>query len=176
MLSASCPPEAKTRLEETIKLVESTVERMRGIMAEYRPPMLDAYGLTAALYWYAEQFTRRTGIHVQIEDRFMRQSRLPVGLEIGLFRIVQEAMTNTAKHAQASEISINLTQSDSELMLVVQDNGQGFEVEQASTTSGHWGLVIMRERAAALGGTLRIEPGPLNGIKITARLPYVGKR
>lgn len=176
-LSQDCPEALQIRMDDTIKLVEDTVEHIRSIMAEFRPPVLDAYGLTAALYWYAEQYTRRTNIEVMVNDRGLLDTRMAPDVEIGLFRIAQEALNNAAKHSKASRIDINLSHFSQTVNMEIHDNGVGFDLnKRKSDKLSHWGLAIMRERTESLGGRFLIQSKPTQGVTLTVAVPGVVKK
>jgi PAS domain S-box-containing protein len=160
------PPETATkmatRIDDSLKLVEETVERIRDVMAELRPPVLDDYGLMAALNWYGRQFSERTGIATAVEGEEL-MPRLPLATETALFRITQEALTNVAKHGQAKQVIISLKSEEEKFYLTIADDGIGFEQQQQQQ---QWGLINMRERAQAVGGTLNIETAPGKGTKV----------
>ncbi|NIS81245.1 MAG: PAS domain S-box protein [Anaerolineales bacterium] len=160
-------------LDDSFILVEKTTERIRGVMSELRPPMLDDYGLLATLQWYGEQFSDRVGIDVTVSgDEPI--PRLSSSVEGALFRISTEALTNVAKHAQASKVIVSIDQTDKLLQLVIADDGVGFETRHPSLDNqeGGWGLLIMSERAEALGGTCKIEPRDSNGgTRVVAEIP-----
>ncbi len=159
------------RLADTEKLVIESVKRMRSTMTELRPPMLDQYGLTAALYWYSEQYQRRTGIHINVNDRYMKNTRLPTEVEIALFRIAQEALNNVAKHASATQVDIELFEEDGNVMMAITDNGIGFDAkDQKLRNLQHWGVPLMRERARAINGKFLLRSVPGQGTQIVVQL------
>jgi signal transduction histidine kinase len=171
---AAGPPVAKSvdgRLQEARKLVEQLTEQVRDVMSDLRPPMLADYGLLAALRWYAKQFARRTGlaIDVQGEQPF---PRLPEEMELVLFRIAQEAFNNVAKHAQATQMTITLAAEDSQVRLTVADNGRGMALADAVDPEQPqgWGMLIMRERAEAIGGRFRFQSEPDKGTTIEVEI------
>ncbi|MBN1452124.1 MAG: PAS domain-containing protein [Anaerolineales bacterium] len=160
-----------SRLADTEKLVQESVARMRSIMAEFRPPMLDQYGLAAALYWYSEQYTRRTNIAVKVDDQYLKDTRLPSELEIALFRIAQEALNNVAKHAKASQVNIELLESQGNILMTVTDDGVGFDTKKPGASSpAHWGVTNMRERARAINGEFLLRSVPGQGTQIAVRV------
>jgi PAS domain S-box-containing protein len=161
-----------SRLADTENLVRESVKHMRSTIAEFRPAMLDQYGLTAALYWYSEQYHRRTQIKVVINDQYMKNTRLPAEIEIALFRIAQEAMNNVAKHAKAKQVEIELFEDEGDIMMAITDDGIGFDMQsQATKLPDHWGLTLMQERARAINGEflLRSVPGQGTQIVVQAR-------
>lgn len=157
----------RSRLEDSLTLVEQTAERIRDVMANLRPPVLDDYGLVAALHWYVDQFARRTDIAVTVESE-EPVPRLDARVENTLFRIAQEALTNVAKHAQATQVTVTTKVDNRTLRLVVADNGIGFDPAHLPAPDGysHFGLLIMSERAEAVGGVFHIESRPGSGTKL----------
>ena len=148
-----------------------SVKRMRSTMTELRPPMLDQYGLTATLYWYSEQYQRRTEIQVNINDRYMENTRLSSEIEIALFRIAQEALNNVAKHADATRIEIELFEESGNIMMAVTDNGVGFDTKrQISRNRQHWGVPLMQERARAINGEFLLRSVPEQGTQIVVKV------
>ena len=171
LLPRDIPNGAITRLADTEKLVIDIIKHMRSTMTELRPPMLDKYGLTAALYWYCEEYHRRTEIQVNINDRYMKNSRLPSETEIALFRITQEALNNVAKHANATKIEIELFEEDGNTMMAITDNGLGFDTKtQNVRLLQHWGVPLMRERARAINGEFLLRSVPGQGTQIVVRV------
>lgn len=145
-------------VDDALSLVDKTTERIRGLMSELRPPMLDDYGLVTALRWYGEQFSHRAGIEVVLSGD-EPNPRLPARTEIALFRIATEAMTNVAKHAAASNVSIHVAVDEENVRLVVSDDGVGFDAKHpfGEGRERGWGLLTMAERAESVGGTFMIE-------------------
>ncbi|BBA68799.1 Oxygen sensor histidine kinase NreB [Geobacter sulfurreducens] len=161
----------RARIEDTERLIEDISRTVRGLTAKLRPPVLDDYGLPAALRWHADLFSRRTGIEVtvQVADSI---PRMPAEKEIALFRIVQEALTNCSKHANAGNVKVFLDHGDGRVRLSVVDDGTGFAIESASPTpaGSGWGLTIMRERAELIGGTFRLDTAPGKGTVLTVEI------
>ena len=152
-MSEETPASVRSRLDDSLSLVEQTTERIRGVMADLRPPVLDDYGLVAALHWYTERFTERTSIAIAVEGE-EPLPRLAVHIENALFRIAQEALTNVAKHAQATQVTVTVAAEDGTLRLAVADDGIGFDLAHLTEPDGGrgWGLLTMSERAEAVGG------------------------
>jgi signal transduction histidine kinase len=151
-------------LNDSMALVEETTRRIRGVVSELRPPMLDDYGLVATLRWYGQEFFRRSGIHVHMtgDDLVPR----PIwSIENALFRIAVEALTNVAKHSGAHRVEISVEGDDEKTVLVVRDDGVGFEAREPFPDDGSrgWGLLTMSERAEAVGGKLAISSNPDSG-------------
>jgi two-component system sensor histidine kinase UhpB len=144
---------------------------------DLRPPMLDDLGLEAALQSLVQDFSQRWPVRATFTSS--RLGRLPAVVELVLYRIVQEALSNVAKHANASQVRLRLTRRGRALLLVVEDDGCGFDVEATkhSRESG-LGLFGMEERLALVGGTLRVESVAGEGTRVSAevRLPRRGRR
>jgi signal transduction histidine kinase len=147
-----------------------TMARARDLMAVLRPPALDDYGLVAALRTFAESQSARLDLPIDVDgdDLSPRPSQM---LEGALFRIAQEAVINTARHASATRICIEVAERDDRIILTVEDDGVGFDASAPGSRPDHWGLRNMRERARAIGGTLRIETTPGSGTRIIADAP-----
>ncbi len=157
------------RLKDSMNLVEETTTHIRNVMAELRPQMLDDYGLLAALRWYGDLFSERTQIPVEVRGK-EPSSRPSLIVETVFFRIAQEALTNVAKHAQATLATVTFEDVETHLRLIVEDNGRGFNVTTLSSSKepSGWGLTTMKERAASLAGSVRILSEPGNGARIIA--------
>ena len=158
----------KRRLEDSLKLVDGTLQSIENVMADLRPALLDEYGLGAALAWYGEEYSQRTGIHVSV-DAHESGSALRPETAVALFRIAQEALNNAAKHSSARRIRVLLEEKDGELMLSAIDDGCGFDPAQAPR--GRWGMTTMRERAQAAGGRLAVDSYPGKGTTVRATVP-----
>lgn len=175
MVEQRLPPDAPAavygHLQDAIDLIGQTAQRVRTVMAELRPPVLDDYGLVAALRWYGQQFSQRTGLAVNVKDRGVATRYAPAA-ETALFRIAQEALNNVAKHAMASRVVITLQCEDSKICLTIADNGQGFRVGAAPQASDdpHWGFLTMQERALAVGGALHVTSQPGAGTTVVVEL------
>ncbi len=160
-------PDITERLDDIRALTDDATASIREICADLRPPVLDYAGLPAALEGYARQFTKRTGIAVLL-DCTQRDVRLAPELESMLFRIVQEALTNCAKHARAASIVVSLRLEDGPIALTAVDDGVGFDPDLLGKTThtGGLGILTMREMAEFFGGRLSIESRPGHGTRI----------
>lgn len=172
-LASLAPKSRRTPLRERIagmlEMLDDTVASLRRISADLRPLMLDDLGLDAAIEWLARDAARRMGIEVtvRLDDSV---PALDERMSIALYRMVQEALTNIARHARASDVHIELSQQSGELVLSVCDNGVGFP-ERAEAKEGSFGLLGIRERALALGGTMEVDNPPAGGGRLCVRLP-----
>jgi PAS domain S-box-containing protein len=170
-LASHGPPEHRSRLSDCSALLESTVDSIENVMSELRPPMLDDYGLLPALRWYAKDFSERAAIQVEVvgDDQV---ERLAPEIEITLFRIVQEALVNVAKHAQATHVRIELDQMNEQCTIKVRDNGIGMAGSRRHRPG--LGMVTMRERAQAIGGRFDVHSVPASGTQISVEIPLYG--
>jgi PAS domain S-box-containing protein len=159
------------RLDDALVMVQETTRRIRDVMANLRPPVLDDYGLITAFKWYGNQFAERANCRVIVRGE-EPSPRLTTLVENTLFRIVQEALTNVAKHAQATEVVVSLEQENGLIRMVIADNGLGFEpgelVEPGERQS--WGMLTMSERAEAVGGCCRIESRSGQGTRVVVEV------
>lgn len=165
------------RVEQLQKVTKHTSETIQSLAYELRPIALDDLGLAATLEFYLEEWSSRYRMEVHFESSGVSNLRLNPNVEITIYRIVQEAVTNILKHANASRVSVILDRTSERMMTIVEDNGQGFDVD-AMLTNGEMrhplGLVSMRERAEMLGGTLKIESSPGMGTTLFVRIPLNG--
>jgi signal transduction histidine kinase len=157
-------------LRETTSTLLDDIKRLaRGL----RPSVLDDLGLVPALERLTLDISRVHDVEVSLETAGLSAARLPELVEVTVYRIVQESLNNTVKHAQARTAQVNVTRTGDELVVTIQDDGCGFEAQSAQKlmADGHLGLAGMRERAALLGGSLLIESKPDAGTLVRARLP-----
>ncbi len=165
--------EAKTTTmaRRTLAMVDDTVEEIRRAVNQLGPAVLDDVGLQAAIQRAADDLTEATSVPVEFD--YAVDSALDASVEMTIYRLVQEALTNVARHAEASEVAIEVEQTDETLRLVLTDDGKGFDLEAVGPRRR--GLVGMRERVELLGGTLRLQAAPGQGTRIEVGLP-VGAR
>ena len=150
------------------ELVVSTLRDVRGLAVELRPTALDDFGLVPALERLADTFREKTGVEVAIEAQ-LGEARLEPSLETTLYRLVQEALTNVLKHADARHVSISLVRKDGSVSAVVEDDGRGFSPETPRREA--LGLVGMRERVGLVGGRISIESAPGAGTTLAVEVP-----
>jgi PAS domain S-box-containing protein len=166
LLGEDAAPEVLSRLDDAGQLVKATTDQVRCMIADLRPPMLDDYGLLPTLRWCGEILAERTGVHVEVRGE-NPDPRLPPRAEDALVRITQEALTNVAKHARASRVTITLSEERETVRLIIEDDGVGFDpAAEARAGSETWGLVTMTERAEAVGGCCRTESQPGEGTSV----------
>jgi len=155
------------QLAEAQRIVDELTLQVRQLSMDLRPTALDAYGLLPTLRGHTERYEVQTGIAVDLRAEGLNQ-RFPAPIEITAYRIVQEALTNVARHAETSDVTVQLLADEQTLTVSVRDSGLGFD---PATIYGATGLSGMRERAELLGGTMEIDASPGTGVRITAELP-----
>jgi len=165
----------KTRLGEAQRLVNDLITQVREMSLELRPAMLDDLGLLAALLWHFERFTAQSRVRVTFKHSELEGRRFASEVETTAYRIVQEALTNIARHAGVSEVTVHLSASQDLLSLQIKDQGTGFDPEVSLASGTSTGLAGMRERAELLGGHLTVESAPGAGTRVTVELP-LGRR
>lgn len=158
-------------LEETKKLAEQTLQSARSISMGLRPAMLDELGLGPALQWQAREFSRRFQIPVNLEIPSDLRD-LPDQHRTYLYRIVQECLTNCARHSQARQVHVSVKQEEDAISLRVADDGAGFD-RRANAGRGGLGLLGISERVRELGGEITIDSAPGKGTEIKLRIPVL---
>ena len=167
-------PSALDRLRELQELANGLSQEVHSLAWELRPPALDDLGLHTALQRYVEQWSERSGVAVDWHTNGVTSQRLPSEVETTLYRVVQEALTNVLKHAQASRVSVILRVAADNVLAIVEDNGKAFDAEftmHALDPSYKLGLIGMRERVLLVNGTLNIESVPGHGTTMYVRIP-----
>lgn len=170
--------EMRQRLADLRCVLATTLTQVRQLAYELRPTILDDLGLVAALHRYAAQFGQRFGVSVEIQASGLNGQRLPPEVETTVYRVVQEALLNAARHAHCASISIILQARQNQLVAIVEDDGCGFDARQmfgAEDGKGRLGLYGMRERAELVGGQIEIESTPGHGCTIFLRVPWAQK-
>jgi PAS domain S-box-containing protein len=162
------PHAAAARLDDALRLAEDLGRDIHDLATRLRPAVLDDIGLHAALRQLVGDYTRRYGAVLDFQAAWLQWERLPADLETLLYRVVQEALTNVARHARACRISVVVERHSGDVIAIVEDDGVGFD--PSATAQGRLGLVGMRERVMLAGGTLEIESGPGEGTTVIARV------
>ena len=176
LASVPTPVEHDRRVADTIGLLDRMIGLVRTISLDLRPPLLDELGLSVALRGYLEAQERRSGVAIEFDVSGV-PARLPEDLQITVFRVVQESVTNVFRHAGASRVEVDLQGNATRLALRVVDDGRGFDLGEAlerAAVGRHLGLMGMRERIESMGGTLSIESSPGRGTDIRAQIPLPG--
>ncbi|MGH7900426.1 MAG: PAS domain S-box protein, partial [Thermodesulfobacteriota bacterium] len=156
-------------IEAMSKLVDNAVQTVQEISAELRPVVLDDLGLTAAIEWQAQEFQTRMGIRCRFTSS-LENITLDKERSTAIFRILQETLTNVARHANATRVNISLKEKAGNLVLEVRDNGEGIS-KNAISNPKSLGLIGIRERAILLGGKVKISGSPGKGTTITVQIP-----
>jgi signal transduction histidine kinase len=170
MMAGGLPDASRGRLEAAGNLVNELLQRVRQLSVDLRPGVLDDLGLVAALLGQFDRFGKQTGIRVHFEHQGVER-RFPPDIETAAFRMVQEALTNVARHAGARVVTVRAWSDGAQLGIQVRDDGHGFETGAAGPGAASRGLVGMRERLELLGGRLTIDSAPGQGCRLTGELP-----
>jgi signal transduction histidine kinase len=169
-LRTEVEPRVRTALEEARDLSENALRSVRDMSQLLHPSALDDFGLPATLTTYLRTFSHRTGIRAQLAETL--EARLAPDIEVAVYRIVQEALSNVARHSGATACTVSLNSGRGALRLVIEDNGRGIGPVATRLTSGRGlGLIGMRERAQALGGTFTIRDRDGGGTIVAVTLP-----
>lgn len=163
----------KEKLNELTSLLDNTVQSVRRIASELRPSMLDDLGLAPAMEWHLIEFGKRSGIKTSFHEP-NEELEISKPIKTGLFRILQESLTNVAKHSKATKVHVELAEKNNHLLLRIKDNGKGFhqqEAEQKKTL----GILGMKERTAMMGGSYEIRSEPGKGTEISVDIPLPSK-
>jgi signal transduction histidine kinase len=139
---------------------------------DLRPIVLDDLGLMHALLWHFDRYRQQTGIDVHFSQTGIEGRRFSQEVETAAYRIIQEALTNVARHARVREVNVHVWASGQMLTVQVEDRGRGFDAEEVMTARASGGLAGMGERAELLGGVLTIDAAPEVGTNLTANLPF----
>lgn len=166
-------PQGQERIRDTRDLAHQTLRAVRNMSLDLRPSALDDLGLLPALRWYVKEYQQKCGIEADLTVNGLKE-RLSPEAETALYRIIQESLTNTAKHAHARHVWVTLTEDGLLLRATIRDDGQGFDA--VSMLRRHWqdrglGLAGMRERAALIDGAVEVESEPGAGALVTVTIP-----
>jgi signal transduction histidine kinase len=165
--------DARAAVGSLRELVVSTLQDVRRLAVELRPSALDDFGLVPAIERLAATVAEQSQLEVDVAAR-LGERRLPRDAESVLYRTAQEALTNIVKHAAAARVSITLVRKEGSAVVVVEDDGRGFD--PGSVRDGALGLTGMRERLALVGGRLSVESSPDSGTSLVAEVPVAGAR
>lgn len=167
--------EARSRIADTRKLAHQTLRAIRNLSIDLRPSALDDLGLLPALRWYVKEYQQKFSISVDLQVTGLKE-RLTAEMETALYRIVQESLTNIARHARAQKVSVEMKETGNMITATISDNGIGFDADQLQKTPGPgqergWGLVGMRERARLLDGSVTITSHLGSGTTVHVQIP-----
>lgn len=162
--------EAVKKKTEALKgMLDETVKSVRRISSELRPSVLDDMGLAVAIEWHLAEFEKRSGVKTKL-NKTDKELVLTDAMKIGLFRIVQESLTNVARYAEAKNVVVSLGQNENDLLLSIKDDGVGFDKEKIATKKT-LGILGMKERTNMMGGEYEIKSIPGNGTTVTVKIP-----
>ena len=163
-----------SRIKDSLDIISQTGDRIRDVMTHLRPQILDDFGLIAALRWYIDLFASRVDFSVILQAEELNL-KLAAPVEDTLFRIAQEALTNAAKHARPSLVTLTISSYNDMVYLIISDDGVGFALadQAAPAEKRHWGLITMAERATAIGGYCRVESQPGKGTRVIVEAPHL---
>lgn len=164
------PAAAESSIDLAIRLTEETMEQIRSLAHMMRTPSLDVLGLDVTLAGLCKEFGERTGLNIEYQGADIDQ--LPEMVAISLYRVVQEGLTNIARHARATQVTVTLRREGDDVVLTVEDNGDGFDAQRVMQGVGQGiGLAGLDERMQTLGGSLAVFSEPGGGARLTARVP-----
>ncbi len=174
-LTVAGQPVPAQQIQEIVNFATSALGELRQLIADLRPSQLDDLGLVAALRWYVQEYERRTqlGVAFVVDGT---PSRLPAEYETVIFRITQEALTNIAKHARATQVTLTVSYYLARICVTIADNGSGFDPATLHGRDGQrpgWGLFGIRERALLLGGQCEIDSAPGAGSQVHVEIPLL---
>ena len=164
----------RAKVDATMRLVDDTIWRVRRLSSQLRPPVLDKLGLVAAIEWEAKEFERRAGVRTRTQLS-AEHVALDPGRATAVFRMVQEALTNVATHAQATRITVAVRETNGAVTVTVSDNGRGIPRERFGSVDS-LGMLGMRERAALLGGAVDVRGNRPHGTVVTLSIPLAERR
>lgn len=168
MMQLMVPAAQAGKLRDAQALAAGLLEQVRNLSLDLRPTMLDDFGLLPALKWHFDRYRSRTGIRVAFHQRGVKQ-RFEPRIETAIYRVIQESLTNVARHARVTEAAVSLVMRGGSLSLIVADRGAGFDPGGIDRRTA--GLLGMQERIATLGGRMTIQSKPGDGVLVTATVP-----
>ncbi len=168
-------PEIRRRMSEMSIMLQEVIKAVRDLSYYLRPSVLDEMGLVQAIFQYCHDFSEDNGINVDFHSAGMKNLKLDFDTEINLYRLIQESLTNIKKHADADHVTIRLVAAFPNIILRIEDNGKGFDVQKRLATLSEekrMGIRSMEQRAKLLQGEMEIQSRPMQGTKISITLPY----
>jgi signal transduction histidine kinase len=169
--ACSSSTELKEQFDALVVVAQQLDRDVDDLVWQLRPTALDDLGLRAALTNYVHDWSRRFGILARLHTSGLLDERLAPDIETSLYRIAQEALNNVAKHSQATEVDVMLDRRPDCVMLIIEDDGVGFDADSETGNGQGFGLISMQERAALVGATLQIESAEGQGTTILVRRP-----
>jgi signal transduction histidine kinase len=176
---AGNPRSLQQKIARTQRLVEKSVDIVHRFARELRPTVLDDLGLIPALHAFMKEFTKQTGIHIRFTTFTSRRiKQLNNDTRTVFYRVAHEALTNVARHAQASLVEVNIEKLPNAVCLKIKDNGKSFQAQRVmhSKQNTRLGLIGMRERLEMVGGSFSVESAPGKGTTVRAQIPLANRR
>ena len=170
------PPEIRRRVSEMSRTLQESIKAVRDLSYDLRPPVLDETGLLRILLQYCHDFSEDTGINVDFHAAGMKDLKLDFDTENSMYRLIQEGLANIKKHANADHVTIRLVPN---IILRIEDNGRGFDVKKRLATitkEKRMGIRSMEQRVKLLQGEMELQSRPMQGTKISIKLPYKDKK
>ncbi len=171
--------EKKKRVSELSEIIQGTITSVRGLAYDLRPPGLDQLGLIQSVFQYCEDFSENTGLVIDFKAAGMDGLKVEPDIEINLYRLVQEGLNNIKQHAEANRVIVKLVASFPNIILRIEDDGKGFDVEGRllrASKEKRMGLGSMEERVSLLNGSIRIQSRLMEGTKIVIEIPFKEKK
>lgn len=172
------PDRIRERFLQFSQTLQKSINKLRNISYDLRPPGLEDYGIVNILNEYAHDFSRQTGLHVEFIHDGVKDQRFDYNIEINLYRLVQEGLNNIKKHAAAGHATIRFSAAYPNLILCIEDDGRGFDVEEyrkRPPREKRMGIRSMEERTTLLKGKITLESGPNKGTKVRIEIPFEGR-
>jgi signal transduction histidine kinase len=170
-------PEIRKKVAQLSRLLDRTIFTVRDLAYDLRPPGLDEMGIVQALAMFCDDFSEKTRIRTEYHSVGIEKMKLDFNTQINLYRMIQEGLNNIHKHAEASRAVVKLTAAFPHILLRIEDNGKGFDVEKRAReidSGKRMGLRSLQERTHLLGGVMIVSSKPAKGTKILIKLPYAG--
>jgi signal transduction histidine kinase len=168
-----------TKLRSAKNDIDNLIREVRGISSNLRPTALDHFGMVTALRLLCSESKKLHNVNINFKSDIPTFNHYDPNIEIAIYRIGQEAITNCIKHSKAKEISLNVSEKDNTIIFSVDDNGKGFDIDKynefSKSENGHYGLINMRERSEQLGGKFNIKSGYKKGTRVEVSIPLTKK-
>ncbi len=164
-----------SRLREVASLAKEALKQTRNLSHRLRPAMLDELGLVPTLRWFTQRFAAWAGVEVEFSATGIDDERLEPAIETGLYRVVQEALTNVVRHAEASRVKVELIRETDRVVVRIEDDGEGFDPKVESGSDGHLpgiGLIGLKERVISLGGVFTARSCDGGGVRVDVEIPF----
>jgi PAS domain S-box-containing protein len=172
---STIPDETQQKISRLSKILDRSISTVRNLSYDLRPPGLKEFGLLQTLLTYCEEFEKNTGISVEFISAGLKKASMDPLIEINLYRLIQEGLNNVRKHAEADRVIVKLVGAYPDIILRIEDDGKGFDIDAREHQSGserRMGLRSMKERVKLLQGQMTIQSCPMRGTKIFIRFPF----